>query len=157
MNLKTTLPLSAANTIVEAALAAAREAGLAPLTVVVLDTGGQLKAMSREDGCGIMWFEVAMAKSWGALGMGVNTRLMRQRFQERPTFQASLAAASDGRFAAVPGGVLIQDADGYTIGSVGISGDASDKDEYCAIVGIKAAGLTPDPAEPVENWNGAGL
>jgi uncharacterized protein GlcG (DUF336 family) len=34
---------------------------------------------------------------------------------------------------------------GEIIGSVGISGDTSDKDEACAVYGISCAGLTPDP------------
>ena len=41
----------------------------------------------------------------------------------------------------VPGGVLIKDAGGHTLGAVGISGDVSDKDEACAVAGIEAAGL----------------
>jgi glc operon protein GlcG len=43
------------------------------------------------------------------------------------------------------------------IGAVGISGDASDKDEFCAIEAIRAAGLTPEPLAPAANWNEAGL
>jgi hypothetical protein len=40
---------------------------------------------------------------------------------------------------------------------VGISGDASDRDEYCAIEAIKAAGLAADPPEPAADWRQAGL
>ena len=69
----------------------------------------------------------------------------------------ALATASAGKLIPVPGGVLIRDADGIVVGAVGISGDASDKDEYCAIVGVRAAGLGPDPAEPSPNWESAGL
>jgi uncharacterized protein GlcG (DUF336 family) len=47
-----------------------------------------------------------------------------------------------------PGGVLIRDAAGEIIGAVGISGDASDQDEACAVYGIIAAGLTPDTGAP---------
>jgi len=54
----------------------------------------------------------------------------------------------------VPGGVLAYAPGGPVIGAVGISGEASDKDEYAAIQGIKAAGLIPNPAEPVQNWKG---
>jgi uncharacterized protein GlcG (DUF336 family) len=56
-------------------------------------------------------------------------------------FITTLSAASDGRVMAAPGGVLIQDHDGDTIGAVGISGDTSDNDEACAVAGITAAGL----------------
>jgi uncharacterized protein GlcG (DUF336 family) len=47
----------------------------------------------------------------------------------------------------VAGGVLIRDADGEIIGSVGISGDTSDNDETCAIAGIEAAGLIADTGQ----------
>jgi uncharacterized protein GlcG (DUF336 family) len=69
----------------------------------------------------------------------------------------SLAAASSGRFVPVPGGVLVLDGDEKVIGAVGISGDTSEKDEYCAIQGINAAGLAPAPAEPDPAWKGSGL
>jgi uncharacterized protein GlcG (DUF336 family) len=48
----------------------------------------------------------------------------------------------------VPGGVLVKDAGGETIGAVGISGDTSDRDEVCAIAGIEAAGLKPQVGAP---------
>ena len=57
----------------------------------------------------------------------------------------------------MPGGVLALDDKGDVIGAVGISGDASDKDEYAAITGVHRAGLKSDPAEPAPNWKEAGL
>ena len=85
------------------------------------------------------------------------TRQIRDRLANRPSFQSALAAASGGRFIPTPGGVLIVGAEGQAIGAVGISGDASDKDEFCAIEAIRAAGLTPEPPEPAADWNEAGL
>jgi uncharacterized protein GlcG (DUF336 family) len=154
MALKTDLPLRAASTIVDAALAAGRAAGMAPLTVAVLDTGGHLVALKREDGSGILRVEIAQGKAWGALGMGQSSRALRDRLHGNPAFLNALAAASGGRFVAVPGGVLIKDGAGAVIGAVGISGDRSEKDEYCAITGVRAAGYTPDPAEPDPDWQG---
>lgn len=149
------LSLASAATIVDAALAAGREAGLMPLTVAVLDAGGHLVAMKREDGAGILRLDVAIGKAWASLGMGLPSRSIGVRLKERPAFQGALAVASGGRFMPVPGGVLIRGEGGGALGAVGISGDASDKDEYCAIVGIRAAGLTPEPAEPAANWQAA--
>ena len=151
------ISLAEASAIVDAAIAAGRKAGLNPLTVAVLDAGGHMVAVKREDRSGILRVEVATGKAYAALGMGVPTRLLRDRLADRPNFVSGLSAASDGRFVAVPGGVLIRDKDGAILGAVGISGDASDKDEYCAIEGVKAAGLTPDPAEPNPNWRDAAL
>jgi glc operon protein GlcG len=151
------LPLSAAAHIVDEAIALRRKENILPLAVAVLDAGGNLVAFKREDGCGVLRFDVAFGKAWAALGMGMATRLIRDRMASRPAFQSALATAADGRFIPVPGGVLILDAGGCAIGAVGISGDASDRDEYCAIEAIKAAGFASDPAEPNPNWREAGL
>ena len=154
----TMVSLDAAAAIVDTALARGRSAGMMPLTVAVLDAGGQIVAVKREDGSGILRPDIAIGKAWGALGMGTPTRLIRDRLADRPAFQNALAAASGGRFIPVPGGVLIREkAGGPIIGAVGISGDTSDKDEFCAIEGIKAAGLVPDPAEPADDWAGSKL
>ncbi len=151
------LSLAAAERIIDAALAARRAEGLLPLVVAVLDAGGNLVAYKREDGSGVLRFDIAFGKAWAALGMGMSTRLIRDRLAQRPAFQGALATASDGRFIPVPGGVLVLDSAGTAVGSVGISGDASDKDEYCAIVGIHAAGYGSEPAAPNPDWKKAGL
>ena len=150
------IELETAARIVDEAIAARRKAGLLPLAVAVLDAGGNLVAFKREDGCGVLRFDIARGKAWAALGMGMSTRMIRDRMAQRPAFQSALAAASDGRFIPVPGGVLVL-REGRAIGAVGISGDASDKDEYCAIVAVHAAGLQSDPAQPNPDWQKAGL
>jgi uncharacterized protein GlcG (DUF336 family) len=81
------------------------------------------------------------------------TRLIRDRLAARPAFQSALAAAAQGAFIPVPGGVLVLDSAGDAIGAVGISGDTSDKDEFCAIVAVKAAGLASEPESPNPEWN----
>lgn len=151
------LPLAAAEAICDATLKAGNEAGLLPLTVVVLDAGGHIVCSKREDGSGILRFEIARGKAHGALGMGIGSRVIRDRLKERPAFQSAIAAAAEGKFIPVPGGVLVCRADGAVIGAVGVSGDASDKDEYAAIAGVRAAGLVPHPEQPAEDWRNAGL
>ena len=143
----TGLTLQQAMTIVETALRQGRDTGCAPLAVAVLDAGGHLKAFAREDGAGIVRPQIAIAKAWGALGMGVGSRALAKRVNENPQLQpffSALSAVSEGRIVPVPGGVLIRDADKAVIGAVGISGDTSDKDEACAVAGIAAAGLLAD-------------
>jgi uncharacterized protein GlcG (DUF336 family) len=151
------LTLELAATIVDGAIAARKREGLLPLAVAVLDGGGNLVAFKREDGSGVMRFDIAFGKAHGALGMGMSSRLIRDRLKERPAFQGALAAASGGRFIPVPGGVLILDGAGNAIGAVGISGDASDKDEYCAITAVHEAGCASEPAAPHPDWRTAGL
>ena len=139
------LTLAQASTIVDATLKKGREARLDPLSVAVLDAGGNLVAFKREDKSGILRFDIAFGKAWGALGMGFGSRTLFARAANTPTFYLSLAAASGGRIVPNPAGVLVRDAADEIIGAVGISGDTSDKDEICAVAGIKAAGLKADP------------
>ena len=67
-----------------------------PLAVIALDVGGHVVAFKREDGCGNLRFDIARGKAAAALGMGMSTRLIRDRLAERPAFQSALAAAAQG-------------------------------------------------------------
>jgi uncharacterized protein GlcG (DUF336 family) len=139
------LTLAQASTIVDVALKTGREANFQPLTVAVLDAGGHLVAFKREDKSGLLRFDIAFGKAWGALGMGFGGRTLAGRAPKSQLFFTTLAAASGGRFIPVIGGILIRDAAGDVIGAVGVSGDASENDEKCGIAGIEAAGLKADP------------
>jgi uncharacterized protein GlcG (DUF336 family) len=143
------LTLAQASTIVDVALKTGRDNNFMPLSVAVLDAGGHLVAFKREDKSGILRFEIAFGKAWGALGMGLGSRTLASRAPKQPAFFTALAAVSGGRLVPGPAGVLIRDKDGDVIGAVGISGDVADNDEKCAIAGIQAAGLTADPGKDV--------
>ncbi len=136
------MQLSQANIIIDAAITEGRKQNLAPLSVAVLDSGGHLVAFKREDRSSYLRFEIAFGKAWGALGMGFDSREIDERAEKYPTFITALTASSQGRIIPSPGGVLIFDGQNL-IGAVGISGDAGENDELCAIAGIKALGLNP--------------
>ena len=138
------IPLESANLIAGKALQQGRALKLAPLTVVVLDAGGQMKVLQREDNSSLLRPEIAMGKAWGVLGMGFGGRELARRAEKMPIFFTALNAMSDGRMVPVAGGVLIRNREGEVIGSVGISGDTGDNDEICAVYGIEAAGLVAD-------------
>jgi uncharacterized protein GlcG (DUF336 family) len=140
------LTLAQASVIVDAALKHGRALKLKPLTVVVLDAGGHMVAMKREDRSSLLRREIAEGKAWGVLGMGFGGREFQRRAQSGPLFLTALMAASGGRIVPAPGGVLIRSS-GDIVGSVGISGDTSDNDEACAVQGIKEAGLAADTGE----------
>ncbi len=137
----TSLTLEKANQIIGTAINKARELNMAPLTVVVLDAAGHLKAMQREDGASMIRQQIATAKAWGAVSMGVSSRSLAGVAIQRPDFMKALIGLADGKVMPVPGGVLIRDEDNSLIGAIGISGDVSDQDERCAIAGIEAAGF----------------
>jgi uncharacterized protein GlcG (DUF336 family) len=135
------LTLTQANTIIAAALARSNEQGYKPMGVAVLDAAGNLKAFASEDGASMFRFDIARAKAWGSIGMGVSSRVLGQRAKDNPNFFVSLAATSEGRFLPQTGAVLIKDAQGKLLGAVGASGGTGDEDEAICIAGVEAAGL----------------
>ena len=157
----TELSLVAARQILDTAQAHARQAGLKPLAIAVLDGRGAtdrgrhgahdldgrgaLKAFLAEDGTSLKRAEVAQGKAFGALALGLGSRSIHKRAREQDYFIAAVSHVVGGALVPVPGGVLVRDAGGAVIGAVGISGDTSDNDEAAAIAGIEAAGLVADP------------
>lgn len=142
-----TLTLELANTIADKALEKGREMKFAPLTVAVLDQGGQLKVLKREDDASLLRPEIAFGKAWAVLGMGFGGRELARRAELMPVFFTALNAMSGGRMVPLPGGVLIRDRAGRIIGSMGISGDTSDNDDICAVFGVESAGLIADTGQ----------
>ena len=142
------LTLEASSLIADKSLEKGREMGFAPLTVVVLDAGGQIKVVKREDGASLLRPEIAQGKAWGVLGMGFGGRELARRAAKMQAFFGALSDLSGGRMVPVPGGVLIRSLSGEIVGAVGISGDTSENDELCAVYGIKAAGLKADTGDP---------
>jgi len=134
------LTLESASTIADKTLAKARSSKFRPMCVAVLDDGGWLKVLKREDGASILRPQIAIGKAWGAIGMGESSRSLGERLKERPAFLGALSTMSEGKVVPVAGGVLIMSGN-EIIGSVGVSGGTADEDEACAIEGIKAAGL----------------
>jgi uncharacterized protein GlcG (DUF336 family) len=138
------ISLEQARTVIAATRATGREMALNPLTVVVLDAGGHLVAMEREDGSGYGRPDIAGGKAAGALAMGISSRKLGDMAAERPQFMAALSAAWNGKLIPAAGGVLVRDGSGVLLGAVGVSGDLSDKDEEAAFAGIAAAGLVAE-------------
>src|SRR3954454_17325735 len=106
------LTLQQANQIIAAALARSKESGYQPMGIAVLDAAGNLKAFASEDGASMFRFDIARAKAWGAVGMGVSSRVLGQRAKENPNFFVSLSATSAGKFLPQAGAVVIKDAQG---------------------------------------------
>jgi len=139
----TQISLAQADTIIDTAIETRKREGFAALTVTVLDPGGHLVAMKREDHSGILRTDIATSKAWGALGMGFSSREIAARAAKAPAFYSALVEVARGRLVPGPGGVLVYDAAGSLLGAVGVSGDSGDNDEVCAMAGIEAAGLKP--------------
>lgn len=137
------LTLTIARSLIEECLSNAARMGLKPLTVAVVDAGGHLQALVRQDGTSTLRPEIAQGKAKGAVAMGLGSRALFDRAQSQPYFIQAMNALAGGALVPVPGGVLIR-RDGTIIGALGITGDSSDNDERCAVAAIEAVGLEPD-------------
>ena len=133
--------LAQAQTVLTVGLVHARAKGLKPLGMVVLDAGGHLLAAAREDGATFFRTDIARAKAYGALGMGVDTAVIADRAKSNPAFYSGIVTTLGGDVVFSPGGVLVKDAQGLVVGAVGASGDTGDKDVECVMAGLAAAGF----------------
>jgi uncharacterized protein GlcG (DUF336 family) len=138
------LTLKQANTIIEKALAKAREMKIKPLGVVVLDESGNIVSAQREDGASMFRLDVAKGKAWGAAAMGASSRALAKRAKDNPNFFVTLAATAEGKFLPQTGAALIRSADGTILGAAGASGGTGEEDEACCVYGIEQAGLKAD-------------
>jgi len=137
------LTLSAAQKILDTALAFAEKHKFKPMAVGVLDARGALKAFAAQEGTSLKRAEIALGKANGALALGMGSRALMKRAESQGYFITAATAAIGGSLVPVPGGVLIK-SESTVIGAVGMSGDTSDNDEAAAIAGILAAGFEAD-------------
>jgi uncharacterized protein GlcG (DUF336 family) len=91
------LTLDKADLIADKTLAKARAAKYRPMCVAVLDEGGHLKVLKREDKASILRPQIAVGKAWGAVGMGESSRSLGERLKERPAFLGALSTMSQGK------------------------------------------------------------
>ncbi|MBM3532534.1 MAG: heme-binding protein [Alphaproteobacteria bacterium] len=143
-----TITLEAALEIARTTLAHGQAQKMKPLAVAVLDPRGALKAYLADDGTSLLRLDIAFGKAWGTLGMGFGGREFARRSAKAPSFMNALMAASDGRIVPAQGGLLIRNAAGQIVGAIGVTGDTSENDEACAVVGIRKVGLVPDTGDP---------
>jgi uncharacterized protein GlcG (DUF336 family) len=143
-NAKRAITLAEALAVIEGTFAAAAEHKCRPMTAIVLDAGGRVKAFQKQDGSSLLRFEVAYGKAFAALSLGRASRLVLQKAKEKPLFMQSLGELSDGPMFLEGGGQLIRDESGEVVGAVGVTGDVNEMDDICAMAGIRAAGFRSD-------------
>jgi uncharacterized protein GlcG (DUF336 family) len=139
-----------ADDIADRVLGWGREHDTGRLTAAVLDPGGHPIVVKRDDGSEFLRVDLAVGKAWGALGMGLPSRVMAERVEHIPSLFVSLAAMSAGKVVPLAGGVIIRE-EGAIIGALGVSGDTALVDEDAAVAAIEGAGLQADFGQ-VEEW-----
>jgi len=131
--------LARARMMVRKALLKGRELELKPLSVVVLDAGGHVRAFEREDGASPGRFAIAHGKAYGSIMLGMAGTAQMARADQQAYFMGAVNGLFGGQVVPVPGGVLVRNGRGAVIGAVGVTGDSSENDAICAIAGIEAA------------------
>lgn len=135
------LTLDTAQRIIAEALRHSREHNLMPLTVVILDDRGTVKAVASEDGSSLSRFDIARGKAFACLAFDLGARAVGAK---AVGFLNAVGQLANVDMVPVAGGILIRKADQTIVGAVGISGDTSENDEEAGVAGIKAVGLVSD-------------
>jgi uncharacterized protein GlcG (DUF336 family) len=150
------ISLAEALKIIEGTFASAERRKAYPLSAIVLDAGGRVKAFHKQDGCSLLRFEIAYGKAFAALSLNRSSRQVLQKAREKPAFMQSLGELSDGPLFLEGGGQLIRDETGEIVGALGVTGDVNEVDDLCAIDGIRSASFRSDDdfdAEAVKRLN----
>jgi len=145
------LDLLTATNIASTAINIARETGIKPLAVAVLDAAGHPLAVLRDEGASFLRPQIATGKARGCLGMGFGGRELARRAQAMPAFFDAINSLTGGEVIPVAGGVLIRNAEGLILGAIGVSGDTSDNDERCAWQAIALAALVADNGDQLSH------
>ena len=114
------------------------------MSAIVLDAGGRVKAFQKQDGASMLRFEVCYGKAYASLALGRPSKLVLQKANEKPLFMQSIENLADYPLFLEGGGQLIRDDTGEVMGATGVTGDANEMDDICAIAGIHAVGLRAD-------------
>ena len=138
------LSLEQANTIIAVTFATAKKERCRPMSAIVLDAGGRVKAFQKQDGASMLRFEVCYGKAYASLALGRPSKLVLQKANEKPLFMQSMENLADYPLFLEGGGQLIRDEAGEVMGAIGVTGDANEMDDICAIAGIHAVGLRAD-------------
>jgi uncharacterized protein GlcG (DUF336 family) len=130
-----TITSERADILTKAAKAKAADIGIA-VSIVVLDSGGNLKAFSRMDGAWLGSIDVAIKKARTSVLFEIETQQVWEIC--KPDAQGhGLELTNDG-LVTFAGGIPLKSAKGVLIGAIGVSGGQVAQDFKVARAGLKA-------------------
>jgi uncharacterized protein GlcG (DUF336 family) len=138
------LSLEQANCIIAATFEKAKRERCRPMSAIILDAGGRVKAFQKQDNASMLRFEVCYGKAYASLALGRPSKLVLHKANEKPLFMQSIENLADYPLFLEGGGQLIRDREGEVIAAIGVTGDANEMDDICAIAGIHAVSLFAD-------------
>ena len=112
----------------------------------MVDAGGHLLALAREEDAPSLLSDIAEAKAQSCVVYGKPIKIFKDWAEATPLWFEGVSRVSQSR-RGLPligslGGVLILDEGGRRIGAVGVAGEAGQRDEDLAVLGLGAAPFT---------------
>jgi uncharacterized protein GlcG (DUF336 family) len=124
------ITLEQAERVIEAAKAKANDIGV-PMTIAVVDTGGNLISLERMDDAILASLDIAIGKTYTAVAMRMSTADLAAVVQPGEALYNLEIANQPRTLVAFGGGVPLQ-ANGEIVGGVGVSGGTPDQDQEVA-------------------------
>jgi uncharacterized protein GlcG (DUF336 family) len=132
----TSITLSQAEKIAEAAITKAREIGV-PMNIAIVDQGANLVSFHRMDNAWLGSVDIAIKKAKTSRFFDMNSGELGKLSQPGgPLYQ--IEHANQGLIT-FPGGVLLKDASGNIQGAIGVSGGSVEQDHEVASAGANTA------------------
>ena len=120
--------------LMHAALREGRAAGV-PITVSVVDDGGHLRAMVRQEGCSYFALESSRKKAVTSSQLKLPTHVLAEIAQKMPSLQATFSANTEVWL--LPGGFPIRH-EGQVAGGLGVAGGDFVQDRTVAEKAVQA-------------------
>ncbi|WP_372633556.1 heme-binding protein [Fodinibius sp.] len=106
------------------------------MNIAIVDGGANLKAFARQDGAWLGSIDIAIKKAKTARYFDMNTGEIGKLSQPGGALY-NIEHSNDGLIS-FPGGIPIEDKEGYIIGAIGVSGSTVDNDHAVAEAGAEA-------------------
>lgn len=129
------IALADAHRLLEAAAAEAGSIGV-PMNIAVVDAGGDLTALHRQDGAWLGSIAIAQAKASIARAFDVPTADLQPLVQPGQSLYG-IEGSAPGRIIAFPGGIPVASG-GVIVGAIGVSGGTVEQDQQVAEAGAAA-------------------
>jgi uncharacterized protein GlcG (DUF336 family) len=113
------------------------------LSLAVVDDGGFILAVGRQDGARPMTPSIAISKAYSAAVMRRATNMLKVWSESDPTFFSQVARMGMYPIVATDGGVPIK-RDGEIIGGLGVSGGRPEEDQAICESALTGAGYELD-------------
>ncbi|HKB83095.1 MAG TPA: heme-binding protein [Burkholderiales bacterium] len=120
------MTLDAATRLLGRAMDKAKKDFGRPICVAVCDPQGFLVAFARMEGAPLRSIRISQGKAYSAARMGVSTQAILERLKREGI---EIGYFCDPLLTALPGGSVLKDESGRTVGAIGVSGLTSAEDQ----------------------------